>query len=73
MRLLQLAALACMAGFVAPALAVTIDGRIAPGEWRDARHVTDFRQTQPLTGKPAEYPVQAWVLATPPIRAMTRS
>jgi hypothetical protein len=65
MRLLLIAALASLACFAAPALAVTIDGHIAAGEWRDARHVTDFHQTQPLTGKPAEYPLQAWVLATP--------
>jgi hypothetical protein len=58
-------ALACLALFAAPAWAVTIDGHIDPTEWQGARHVTDFRQTQPLTGKPAAYPVEAWVLATP--------
>ncbi len=57
----------CVLLFViaAPACAVTIDGTIDPAEWKDARHITDFRQTQPLTGKPAQYPVDAWVLATP--------
>ncbi|MGH8124447.1 MAG: hypothetical protein ACREPK_01175 [Rhodanobacteraceae bacterium] len=48
-----------------PVAAVTIDGNIEPGEWKGARHITDFRQTQPLTGKPAIYPIQAWILATP--------
>ncbi|HXS73126.1 MAG TPA: DUF5916 domain-containing protein [Rhodanobacteraceae bacterium] len=56
---------ACLALFAAPAGAVTIDGHIDPVEWRGAQHITDFRQTQPLTGKPATYPVEAWVLATP--------
>ncbi|HEX5354293.1 MAG TPA: DUF5916 domain-containing protein [Rhodanobacteraceae bacterium] len=54
-----------LAAFALPAAAVTIDGHIQPGEWQGARHITDFRQTQPLTGKPAIYPVQAWILATP--------
>jgi len=58
-------ALACLTLFAAPAWAITIDGRIDPAEWQGARHITDFRQTQPLTGKPAAYPVDAWVLATP--------
>lgn len=44
---------------------VHIDGHIEPGEWKDARHVTHFVQTQPLTGKPATMRTQAWVLATP--------
>ncbi|HET8899719.1 MAG TPA: DUF5916 domain-containing protein, partial [Rhodanobacteraceae bacterium] len=48
-----------------PVLAVTIDGHIRPGEWQGARHITDFRQTQPMTGKPASLPTDAWVLATP--------
>ena len=33
-----------------PVAAVTIDGRIDPQEWQGAQHITDFRQTQPLTG-----------------------
>jgi len=45
--------------------AVTIDGHLAPGEWKGALHVTDFRQVQPLTGKPSTLPTEAWVLATP--------
>lgn len=49
----------------APALAVRIDGRIEPDEWKGARHVTDFRQTQPLTGKPGSLRTEAWILATP--------
>jgi hypothetical protein len=65
MRIHRLALLAGLAGFTAPAMAVTIDGHIQPGEWRGARHITDFRQTQPFTGKPAQYPVEAWILPTP--------
>lgn len=65
MRPKQVLVLAALAACPAPALSVTIDGHIAPGEWAGARHVTDFRQTQPLTGDPARYPVQAWILATP--------
>ena len=49
----------------APAYAVEIDGRIDPEEWRDARHVTDFRKVQPLNGTPASVPTEAWILATP--------
>ena len=44
----------------APALAaVHVDGRMAPGEWEGARHVTDFRLTQPLSREPAPYPTDA--------------
>lgn len=62
--------LACLllivfAALSSPAFAVTMDGHIHPDEWRGALHVTDFRQTQPLTGKPATLPTEAWVLATP--------
>ena len=48
-----------------PASAVEIDGRLDPEEWAGARHVTDFRQTQPLTGAPGSLPTEAWILATP--------
>src|SRR5687767_9642596 len=48
-----------------PVLAVDIDGRIAPEEWKDARHITDFRKTQPLNGEPASLATEAWILATP--------
>ncbi|NUS37993.1 MAG: hypothetical protein HOQ02_03090 [Lysobacter sp.] len=48
-----------------PGRAVTIDGHIDPAEWQGAQHVTDFRVTQPLTGAPASYPTEAWILATP--------
>lgn len=54
-----------LAAMSAPALAVDIDGHIDPDEWRGARHVADFRQTQPLSGKPGSLPTEAWVLATP--------
>jgi hypothetical protein len=48
----------------APAFAVNIDGRIGAEEWQGARHLTDFRKTQPLNGEPASYTTEAWVLAT---------
>ncbi len=64
MRILRFAC-ALLTLIAAPALAIDIDGKIDPVEWQGARHITDFRQTQPLSGKPAQYPVEAWVLATP--------
>ena len=64
MRILRFACV-LLAFIAAPALAIDIDGKIDPAEWQGARHITDFRQTQPLSGKPAQYPVEAWVLATP--------
>jgi hypothetical protein len=48
-----------------PALAVEIDGHIRPTEWAGARHITDFRQTQPLNGQPGTLHTEAWILATP--------
>jgi hypothetical protein len=57
--------LAVLAAFAAPVHAVDIDGHNHAAEWKGARHITDFRQTQPLTGKPASLPTEAWVLATP--------
>ena len=48
-----------------PVLAVDIDGQLSPGEWREARHVTEFRTTQPLTGVAPAYPSEAWILSTP--------
>jgi hypothetical protein len=57
---------ACLTGALAgPTLAVEIDGRIDPDEWREARHISDFRKTQPLTGDPATLPTEGWILATP--------
>ena len=47
------------------AVAVDVDGRIAPGEYDGATHVTDFRLVQPLSRAPAPYPTEAWVLSTP--------
>ena len=54
-----------LAAASAPALAVEIDGHIQPAEWAGARHITDFRQTQPLNGQPGTLHTEAWVLATP--------
>jgi len=59
---LSLAILAALSG---QAYAVTVDGKIMPGEYDGAQHVTDFRITQPLTGKPGSQPTEAWILATP--------
>lgn len=48
-----------------PAQAIQVDGHIDPAEWQGARHVTDFRKTQPLSLEPASQPTEAWILATP--------
>ena len=45
-----------LAVLAAPALAVEIDGRVDAQEWREARHITDFRKVQPLNGEPASLP-----------------
>ncbi|WP_129647528.1 DUF5916 domain-containing protein [Peristeroidobacter agariperforans] len=47
------------------AFAVDIDGRIDADEWRQGRHITDFRKTQPLNGEPGSLATEAWILATP--------
>ena len=60
-----LTALACLASAPFAGAAVVVDGRLSPGEWEGARHVTDFRLLQPLTGEPATLATEAWVLATP--------
>lgn len=57
--------LAILAALAAPAAhAITIDGRIDPLEWDGARHVSDFRLTQPLSRAPAPQPTEAWIKAT---------
>ncbi len=58
-----LAALLAVSPFSA-ARAVDIDGRVNPQEWAGAQHITDFRQTQPLSREPASQPTEAWILAT---------
>ena len=45
--------------------ALKIDGRVDEPEWANARHITDFRLTQPLSRAPSPYPTEAWILATP--------
>lgn len=57
--------LAILAALPAMASAVEIDGRIDPAEWAGARHVTDFRLTQPLSREPTPYPTEVWIKATP--------
>lgn len=44
---------------------ITVDGRIETAEWKGARHVTDFRTVQPLTGAPADLRTEAWIKSTP--------
>jgi uncharacterized protein DUF5916 len=44
---------------------IQIDGRIDPAEWSGARHITDFRDTQPLTRRAGSLPTEAWVMSTP--------
>ncbi|HEY4560541.1 MAG TPA: DUF5916 domain-containing protein [Lysobacter sp.] len=62
---LVLALLAALPGIASAATAVEVDGRIDPAEWADARHITDFRLTQPLSRAPAPLPTEAWLKATP--------
>jgi hypothetical protein len=54
--------LLCIGG---TAQAIEVDGRITPGEYDGAEHITDFRLVQPLSRAPAPYPTEAWVLSTP--------
>jgi hypothetical protein len=58
-------AMSVMAALAAPASAIEVDGRIDPAEWAGAQHITEFRQTQPLTRAPGTQPTEAWILATP--------
>ena len=75
-RTLSLLCLAVLSALSLPAFAddasapathakVRIDGVIDAAEWQGARHITDFRTTQPLTGAPGSLPTEAWVMATP--------
>lgn len=50
---------------ISPSLAVEIDGRLDPEEWREAQRVSEFRKVQPLNGEPATHPTEGWILATP--------
>lgn len=54
-----------LSGAAAPAAAIEVDGRLDPQEWEQARHVDDFRLTQPLSRGPAPHRTEAWVLSTP--------
>ena len=45
--------------------AIKVDGHVDPEEWAGAKHVTDFRLTQPLSKAPSPYPTEAWILSTP--------
>jgi hypothetical protein len=57
--------LACLACSFPAFASIHIDGHIRPGEWKGARHITDFRDTQPLTEKPGTLQTEAWVKSTP--------
>ncbi|RYD14427.1 MAG: hypothetical protein EOP90_13525 [Lysobacteraceae bacterium] len=65
MRAAQVVGGALCASLSWSACAIEVDGRIDPAEWQGARHVTEFRQVQPLSGEPASLPTEAWILATP--------
>src|ERR1700752_2125669 len=52
-------------GACGAAHAVDIDGKIAPGEYDGATHVTDFKMVMPLSRQPATLPTEAWILSTP--------
>lgn len=56
--------LACMATS-AMAADIRIDGKLEPGEWDGARHITDFRMVQPFTQQPGSVPTEVWYEATP--------
>ena len=62
---IALPAIAVLTLAAGPAVAIEVDGVVSPGEWDQARHLTDFRLTQPLSREPAPYPTEAWVMATP--------
>lgn len=62
---LALALFAALPSLAHAAGNVTVDGRIDAAEWADARHVTEFRQTQPLSRAPGTLPTEAWFKATP--------
>lgn len=65
MRNLAALSLVVLLAVAAPAGAIEIDGHVDPAEWQGARHITDFRVVQPLTGEPARLATEAWVMATP--------
>lgn len=54
-----------LSGAVVPAAAIEVDGRLDPQEWEQARHIDDFRLTQPLSRAPAPHRTEAWILSTP--------
>ena len=54
-----------LAAFATTVDAVEIDGRLDPGEWDAARHVDDFRKTQPMSREPGRLHTEAWLLSTP--------
>src|SRR5690606_4189101 len=49
MNLPRIACILFLLSAATTARAVEIDGHIDPVEWQEARYITDFRKTQPLT------------------------
>ncbi len=47
------------------AASIKVDGIISESEWAGAKHITDFKLVQPLTGADTPYPTEAWILSTP--------
>jgi hypothetical protein len=62
---IQHGALLCLFATGAASAAIEVDGKISPGEWDGAQHVTDFRMVMPLSRQPATLPTEAWILSTP--------
>ena len=58
-------AIAALWSIALPAAAIEVDGRINADEWAGAKHVTDFKLTQPLSRAPGPHPTEGWILATP--------
>ena len=49
-------AIAALWSIALPAAAIEVDGRINSDEWAGAKHVTDFKLTQPLSRAPGPHP-----------------
>ena len=58
-------AIAVLSALASPVAAIEIDGRVSPAEWAQAREITDFRLTNPLSRAPGPQATRAWLLATP--------
>lgn len=66
-RLLKCFIAVCIACIALPLQgAIVVDGNITDAEWEGALHLTDFRETQPLSGNPVppELHTEAWLKST---------